>query len=201
MRPVLRAAEEKARANATRKATESKIKIDKLNQKLLDAAEKGDEKNVIELMATDDININIKDENGDTPLMLAAYNGHLDVVILLTSSSIEEYCADINIKNKEGLTALSLALEEEHKDIADYLVKEPKIKVNTISDLKDTPLMWAVVHNYVDIVKTLLTKPDIDIKPKNSDGFTALDLAVQHKHKAIEKLIRNYAKEHGIFIK
>mmetsp|Transcript_33645 Transcript_33645/g.33117 ORF Transcript_33645/g.33117 Transcript_33645/m.33117 type:complete len:185 (-) Transcript_33645:147-701(-) len=63
-------------------------------------------------------NVNSKDSKGWTPLMNAAYNGHLRIAKLLLSHD-----ADINIKNDQNMRALDLAQGTELKN---YLIQETR---------------------------------------------------------------------------
>lgn len=66
-----------------------------------------------------EINVNVQDDKGLTPLMCASANGHLDIVEYL----IRERGANLNIKNNEGKTALDLAKENGHEEVAKFLIK------------------------------------------------------------------------------
>jgi len=57
--------------------------------------------------------------NGQTALMLAAANGHLEAVRLLVDAD-----ADMALTDPEGRTARALALRSANTDIADYLRSE-----------------------------------------------------------------------------
>ena len=66
-----------------------------------------------------EINVNVQDDKGLTPLMCASANGHLDIVEYL----IRERGANLNIKNNEGKTALDLAKENRQEKVAEFLRK------------------------------------------------------------------------------
>ncbi|CAL1541507.1 unnamed protein product, partial [Lymnaea stagnalis] len=61
---------------------------------------------------------NIKDEDGNTALMIAAENGHINVTKFLFENG-----EDINIENKNGMTALQLAQKNKHFKIVTLLEK------------------------------------------------------------------------------
>lgn len=88
-----------------------------IEEKLFRATEKRDVKEVKELLENG-VNVNARSNNGNTALILAAVNGHKEIVELLIDKG-----ADVNVKNKYERTALAMAIKEGHKDIADILTK------------------------------------------------------------------------------
>ena len=74
------------------------------------------------------IDVNIKDNNGMTPLWLATQNGHADIVRALISGG-----ADVNAVTPDGETALMMSAYDGQKDTieavlaagADVLAKNP----------------------------------------------------------------------------
>lgn len=61
-------------------------------------------------------------EAGETPLMIAVYNGHYDCVETLLTTQ-----ADLNARDRKGNTALRFALELELNDIHELLVRSDKV--------------------------------------------------------------------------
>jgi ankyrin repeat protein len=53
---------------------------------------------------------------GETPLLLAAFQGHIDVVELLLAKN-----ADVNARDNSGMTPLHYALANHHDALADLL--------------------------------------------------------------------------------
>jgi ankyrin repeat protein len=86
-----------------------------INQELLDSAERGDSERLIQLVEKEP-EIDAQDEFGRTPLMLAALNGHIDVVRLLLENG-----ANPAIEAKFGATALSFAETKGYEDIVEVL--------------------------------------------------------------------------------
>lgn len=75
----------------------------------------------------EDINIkNIKDDKGNTLLILAADNGNYELV----KKMIDQRKININAKNTEGYTALMRAVSGEYVDIVDLLLKQENIKLS-----------------------------------------------------------------------
>ncbi|QAA34088.1 ankyrin repeat domain-containing protein [Clostridium manihotivorum] len=82
-----------------------------LCQNLLEVAVDKKEKNMIELLLSNNINVNIQDENGVTPLIIVAQNKDEDMFNFLVSKG-----ANQNIKDKEGITALEIKKQTEQMD-------------------------------------------------------------------------------------
>jgi hypothetical protein len=80
-----------------------------------DAAEAGDMAKVKALLKKNSKLVSSKDNDGDTPLHIAALNGHKDMLELLLANK-----ADVNAKNKNGRTPLHWAAG--YKNIAGRLL-------------------------------------------------------------------------------
>ena len=63
------------------------------------------------------LGVNQKDNLGETPLHLAAFSGHIEVIDLLITHG-----ADVRIKNKAGKTPLQKASKVGHEEIVNLLV-------------------------------------------------------------------------------
>ncbi len=98
---------------ATRKATRSSE-----TDALLRAASAGNDDVVRTLVASPNVDVNGKDEHGNTPLIEAARFGHDGVVTVLLIAK-----ADPTIKNDQGKTALMLASEGGHDDTVRVLTQ------------------------------------------------------------------------------
>ena len=84
-----------------------------------DAAESGDLKKVQELLMTHPDWVDVLDEEGETPLLEAAEEGHLEVVLLLL-----ERGANLNHQDRDGETALMEAAGESRVDCVNLLLRK-----------------------------------------------------------------------------
>eukprot|EP00731_Ephydatia_muelleri_P023408 Em0015g991a len=82
--------------------------------------------------------VNLQDNNGRTPLMVALRAGHLKTVQLLL-----DRCAQINHQDQDGNTALHVAAIEDHVDCARVLLFHPGIDVNMKNNKGHTAVMDA----------------------------------------------------------
>lgn len=82
-----------------------------------DAVRRGDATIIRDLLSRG-IDLNARDRNGQTGLMLAAHAGHLAAVQLLI-----DHGADLNVRAKFGLSAVMLAVIAGHKEIVQALAR------------------------------------------------------------------------------
>ena len=82
-----------------------------------DAVRRGDA-NIMRDLLSRGIDLNTRDQNGQTGLMLAAHAGHVAAVQLLI-----DHGADLNVTAKFGLSAVMLAVIAGHKEIAQALAR------------------------------------------------------------------------------
>lgn len=83
---------------------------------LMVAAREGKADVVRALLSGNDVNVNMTDEQGNTPLIEAARFGHDD-----TARALIEHGANVQAKNKAGQTALMLAVSNGHDDVVRVL--------------------------------------------------------------------------------
>jgi len=80
-------------------------------------------------------NLNVTDEDGDTPLIYAARNNKMDTVRAL----VEAGC-DITIRGEENKTAAEWAKKKGNDAIAEYLTNEaPRVQVHSTHRARAAP--------------------------------------------------------------
>ena len=98
---------------------------------------------------------NCHDKEGCTPLHIAAYNGHAEIVKLLLRVDCHP-----GIENNQGKTPLHLACEQGHLDVVRYLVtenlKDGDKKLNVRDRDGRTALHYTCLNGYLQIVKLLV---------------------------------------------
>ena len=110
------------------------------------------------------------DEDGDTPLICAAANGHVEVVQVLLESG-----ANTERANNFQRTALHRAVRHGYWEVCRLLL-DCGAKVDPLDDWKDTPLHDAALVGYLSVVKLLVDR-GADVGLKNDKGQTASDIA------------------------
>ena len=122
---------------------------------LLNAAAKGDTATILQLIA-DGANINITNEKGWTPLVMAAFNQHMETVKVLVAAG-----ADLNHQSVNGTTVFMYAktkvMETGEYALLDYLLQKGA-EINT----RDFKKEWTVLQYVQDIGHTEMERYLID---------------------------------------
>ena len=165
--------------------------IEKKYKNLILMAKKGDKEKFTEIfnqilsLPKNLININYKDENGNSALHYSCDEGNLKIVEILLNANCET-----NIKNNKKETPLHLASKRGYFDISKKLIANGAL-LNVYNSEKNSPLHIVCMHNYLELLKFFLTKlPQAD--EKNIYGKTPLDLTT---NKEIKNLLENYLKK------
>ena len=79
----------------------------------------GGQKEIVELLLESNADVNLKENDGSTALMVAALFGYKEIVELLLQNN-----AIVNAKKTDGSTALIFAAREGHKEIVEILLQE-----------------------------------------------------------------------------
>ena len=134
-------------------------------QQLLSAAHSGDVAQLASLLHSSPELINVQDNNGFTPLALAAEKGHLPVV--------RKLLADWNIA--AATTAADLATDR-------------FVAVDAATSAGNTPLMWAAARGHLEVL-TYLLHNDAECLHANETGDTSLMWAAASGHANIVALL------------
>jgi ankyrin repeat protein len=118
--------------------------------------------------------LNIIDNNGQTPLMLAAKYGFKDIVNLILTKSTNIDTQDI--KGNTALMLASLAIDKMSIEIVNTLI-EKGANIQLRNNNGNTALMCACSRGHLDIATIFIHKGD-DLSLVNNKGNTALMLFV-----------------------
>lgn len=149
--------------------------------------------NVVKLLIQyPNINVNLQNNQGDTPLNCTViYNKNIEKSKLL----LQHPNIDVNIQNKEGDTPLHWAVIYKNIEASKLLLKHPNIDVNIKNKDGDTPLHWSLLSDKIEIIKLLLQHKNIDVNIQNDKGNTPLHSAlIDNKEIEILKLFLKHPK-------
>jgi hypothetical protein len=175
------------------------VQLSPQEAEMLQVAAKGDTARVKELL-NKGVDVNMRGNDRNTPIMEAAYGGHLDTVKLLLDRG-----ADLSAKKNDGADTRGLAhgneVIEVIKNVSTLVDAAAKGNTQELQELinKGTPvngldkfghsaLTEACYGGQTQVVKLLLEK-GADPTIKKSDGVTPLNLTDGQKHPDIVKLL------------
>ena len=137
------------------------------------------------------VHLDSRNKEGDTPLIIAAGKGDVDVVKVLLEESV-----NLNIEN-DGYTALHKAVANKKLEVVKELLEKGALQKNTVEN-GHTPLHTAVQRRFLEGVQLLVeNKKDEPVLTKKSNDDkkeTAFQLAVRlgEKHKEIVEFLAEH---------
>ncbi|KAJ7406681.1 ankyrin repeat domain 27 [Willisornis vidua] len=136
------------------------------------------------------LGVNVSNQDGFTPLHMAALHGHSELVWLLL-----KHGASVGAKNAEHAAPLHLACQKGHLQVVKYLM-DYNAKQNKKDIYGNTPLIYACMNGHYETTALLLQR-GASVNLSNAKGHTALHEAVLGKDEAlVELLLRSGALAH-----
>lgn len=127
---------------------------------------------IVETIASQTENINIKNIRNQTPLHIACIKNYFESAEILLN-----YHANINCLDSEEKTPIYHTAENNNVDIFKLLIKWGA-EINTPDIWGNTPLHIALKKGFYEIAKSLIAKrPEINFV--NQDGDTPLDMLIK----------------------
>ncbi len=154
--------------------------IDPTGQPVLHLAAREGALGVVQTLAAADIILNRKNPSGETAIMLAALQGHTEVVKFLISREAEV--------NQPGWTPLIYAATSGRNEIIKILI-ENHAYIDATSPSGVTALMMAVRGGHRSTVKLLIDE-DADVTVRNDVGDSALTWAERGPDPEMVKMLR-----------
>ncbi len=167
----------------------SQLHPDKASKALLRASQSGDLQKVKALLNVPGIDFNAQDEDGDTPLMLACLEGHVEIVSLLLKHGPQ---SQLNLRDHEQETALFLAAGQGHLDVIKIILDcnlSPE-QLNAQCDIGMTPLIISITEGHSAIASLLISRlSPAQLSIQDNTGMTSLMYALSKGNTEIAKMI------------
>lgn len=145
---------------------------------------------IVEKLIQTKAQVNVLDNYGRTPLLLAAYYANAAVVSPLLKGG-----ARVNANDGDPTSALIVAARAGKLEVVELLLKE-KAAVNQQSSTKESALFAAVENQSAGVVMALLAAR-ADAHESSRDGVTAYQLAESRKLSAFFKLLLSKPEAKG----
>ena len=142
---------------------------------------------IVEDCADNRFDLNIKNKQGETPLLIATSKGNITMVDYLLKAGANPNISDYRTK----LSPLMIASREGNEDLVMLLIRY-NAEVNAISRLGCSPLSLAVGKNYHNIVQILMNA-GANVHLVNQNGHTPLSMAL-YCHHVLDKKPQEKAK-------
>lgn len=141
------------------------------------------------LLAADGIDINLPAQDGSTPLILAASQGHVKIVELLLARPEIDVEARENVS---GGTALILAASMDNEAVVAALLARDGLQVDARDNDHWSALMFAAARGYEPVVELLLQTSRVDIHARDRHGRTPASQAKSNGQFAIYSMMMDY---------
>lgn len=186
-----------------------------MKQRVFRAAQNSDLETVNALLEHKPDLVSVRDNDGNTPLGIAAAEGHKEIAETLLSNAAEInstnskgftplHCAatlgrtelvrllltkkaEVNPRDKGGATPLHFAAFAGHKGAAELLLANGA-EVNVTDKENVTPLIKAVLQGHRELVELLLAK-GANVNAKDNKGYTSMHGAILGGHVGIVELL------------
>ena len=98
----------------------------KATTSLIKAIQKGNKQKALDILKTEDVDINIQNKVGDTALMVAIARNQPDIARQI----LDKDGVDVNLKDQHGITALMLAIDSNQPEIAKQILDKDGVDIN-----------------------------------------------------------------------
>lgn len=149
-----------------------------VQQALVCAASEGFCEMVEELLEVSQVKIDGQDSiTGETALVAAAKNGHIDIITCLLARG-----ARVDGTNKKGVSALIAAAKEGHVAAVERLMQFSAVDLGQRDDEGKTALIYASQENHMEIINLFLVQDGVDTELVDNEGMTALSWSCLRGH-------------------
>ena len=139
------------------------------------------------LVSQPNIDVSMKDKNNMNCLMMACFNGHDEIVKILTRQpQIELNCKDFY----NGWSAIFWSLRLDYTECIRELMSVPGVDWNARDNVGDTLIMKTVSEGNTEMLEILREVPSIDWNMKDTYGDTVLTRAIKNNKEDAVNVLR-----------
>ncbi|KAG8530589.1 uncharacterized protein KY384_005092 [Bacidia gigantensis] len=146
---------------------------------------------VLQLLSVEGIDVNCQDQEGKSPLWVAATADHAEILNILLAQPAVNLDA-LNEGDSNGCTPLHTAAEHGRDNIVQILLSCPNVHVNARNMRDRTPLHSAAAGDlggHADVVKRLLLDDRGEHDPVDMYGYTPLTVAADRGHEKVVRIL------------
>ena len=123
------------------------------------------------LRGAGDVDWNVRTDFGESPLTTAVKYGYADV--LQTILSVPEPHLDLSVTDCRRRNVAQIAVEEnggERQRCVEILSRDRRVNWNIKNSDGDTPVMFCVKNNKIEMARCLINTPGVDLDTVDRDG-------------------------------
>jgi ankyrin repeat protein len=152
---------------------------------LLEASSRGWEEVIEKILSHGNIDVNIRNSQGMTPLCIAVQRCYKGITRLL----LDSWQVQVNSEGGKGRTPLAIACRVGNIEFTKLLLATGKTTVNSPDKFGLSPLSHAASRGHYDIVVLLLQSQDVDVNSRDNSHRTPLSYAAEHGHEEVVRLL------------
>merc|ERR1712218_139206 len=114
---------------------------------------------------------NVRCNGGAYPLTLAVRRGHADILQIILS--VPEPDLDLSVTDRRGRNIAQIAVEEnrgERQRCVELLSGDRRVDWNIKNRNGDTPVMFCLKNNKIEMARCLINTPGVDLDTVDSEG-------------------------------
>lgn len=185
-------------AIASRPQRKRKLLHRSAHYQIMDYAERGNVEGLARVLESSAVNPNFVDEDGDTPLLRAASNGHAAAVSFLLDRG-----ASANHHTEPGETPLYWASCNGHGEVVRILLQKGRADPRIVDCEGKTPLHWAAYHGHEQVCNWLMQRyhgmNHATVDPNLADSYSkksAMQIARERGHLGCVQLMESCMMQH-----
>ncbi|KFZ17155.1 hypothetical protein V502_04720 [Pseudogymnoascus sp. VKM F-4520 (FW-2644)] len=161
-----------------------------LREALLLYAAKVGQDEIITFLHEQGANLNIQERGGNTPLLLAAIEGHEGIARLL----LETGKVEANWMDEYGRSPLAWAAWRGHEAVTRLFLNIDKVEANSRDISGRSPLSLAAQRGHEAVTRLFLDIDKVKADLRDKDGRSPLSLAAECGHEAVTRLLLDTGK-------